>query len=114
MLQPKQTIVADGCFQTRFLNVDDLSEMVQAYQLRHEYFVRLKRWVIPNEAHLDLEFDAYDADAEHIAVFLEGKATGYLRIIDRQASCGFMIECEFAALVGKEYLTQVATHECGK
>lgn len=72
-------------------------------KLRYDYFVGHKQWVLPNEENAGLECDAYDHHAQHIAALRQGaieeQVVGYLRIIDRQASCGFMLEREFAPLV---------------
>lgn len=91
--------------RVQLLSPNEAEPLAACWRLRYEYFVRRRQWVTPNAEGADLECDRYDVDAWHFAVFRETEAVAYLRLIDRQAACGFMLEHEFKHLVSDENLS---------
>jgi N-acyl-L-homoserine lactone synthetase len=80
----------------------DPAHFLACQRLRYNYFVCQRQWVAPDKTQSEIECDEYDDQAQHLAVFQGTQVVGYLRVIDRQASCGFMLEHDFRHLVAKE------------
>ena len=94
-------ITHDG-FVAAMIQHSDRATLLKCWRLRHDYFVRQRQWVTPDKSDAELECDEYDEQAQHLAVFQEEQVVGYLRVIERGASCGFMIDHHFRHLVAEE------------
>lgn len=90
--------IGEGGFSLKTLSQRD--EREQGYRLRQDVFSRELGWVRGNGD--GLERDDYDDDATAVGVFdRHGRLCAYLRLIP--SPWNFMIEREFAALVGPSH-----------
>ena len=81
-------------------NLTTQFEKIQAYRLRHKIYCQELKWV-PGSKNA-LEIDEYDSNAIFLGVFnKQNNLIGFLRLIGSEGP--FMIEREFASLVGNEH-----------
>jgi len=69
----------------------------RSFRLRHDYFVRRRRWVPEDARFPGLETDRYDVHAVHFAATCEGDVRAYLRALPFDPSVGFMLDDELSA-----------------
>lgn len=79
--------------------VTDPRQLQSCFRLRHWYYVSQKRWVAPNACLQDLEQDAYDERALHLAVFEADAVVAYLRVLPHTSGHDFMLDRDFCALL---------------
>ena len=76
-------------------------ERIWGYQeLRHDYFVRERKWVRDDPEMPGRETDRYDAHCHQLGVFKGGLLAAYLRVLPGPSEIGFMLENEFRILLG--------------
>ena len=85
----------------RQIETHEEAVLSRCYRLRHDYFVKQRGWVTATNAEGE-ERDRYDARALHLAVFSGEEVAAYLRVLPHDATEGFMLDHDFAALLSEQ------------
>ena len=97
----RTTNITEGDEKAICFSVTDHHLLEACFRLRYRYFAQERGWVAPDECPGELERDAYDGQALHLAVFNNGDAVAYLRVLPHEAGQGFMLDREFAGLLSE-------------